>query len=185
MAAKSTGTGSIIGGAILLLGGSGCATWVFVLGLLGLIFSVVFPFAFGTPFEDWRMDRAEMTRADGEVVDLSIVPNTSINEQAVYTLSYRFDADGELIEDDARVLEYDALSRATPGGPLEVEYLAEEPSLSRPAGALSNPGGWAGIVGLPLLGVALLGLLPLAVLLGGGAWLVRRGLRAKARGSTP
>jgi hypothetical protein len=182
MAQTPSGTGSIIGGATLLLCSSGCATWVFVLGLLGIIFTAVFPFAFGTPFDDLRLDRAELALADGEIEDLSLVPNTSINEQAVYTLRYRFDADGQPIVDEARVLEYDALSQASPGQALEVEYLPEDPTLSRPAGAKSNPGGWAGIIGLPMLGLALLGLLPLALILGLGVWLVRKGLMARAAG---
>lgn len=181
MAERPIATGKLLTGGVLMLAGGGCGTWAAVFVMLGVIFTLVFPFAFGLPLDDLRLDRAEPLLADAEVVELVSVPHTSINEQAVYTLSYRFDADGELVEDHARVLEYDALSSASPGDALEVEYLADEPLVSRPVGAKANPGGWAGVVGLPFLLLGLLGLLPVALMLGGGLWLVFRALRSPAR----
>jgi hypothetical protein len=181
MAQRPIATGKLLGGLAMLLAGGGCSTWVFVFLLLGCIYTVVFPIAFGLPFDDLRLDRADPVRADGEVLDLVAVPHTSIDEQSVYTLSYHFDVDGERVEDQSRVLEYDALSAASPGSPLEVEYLADAPTVSRPVGARANPGGWAGIIGLPFLLLGVLGLLPVVSVLVGGLWLVFRALRGPGR----
>ncbi len=172
-------TASLIGGLILLLTGGGCATWAFVFILLGVIYVVVFPIAFGMPFDDLRLDRGDPLRGSGEVVSLELVPSTSINGQSVYTLEYDFDAGGEPVHDDARVLGDHALAQAEPGDPLEIEYLGDDPSVSRPVGASANPGGWAGIVGFPFLLLGLLSVLPVALMLGFGIKLVVGALRTR------
>jgi hypothetical protein len=178
MSERDTGSGPLVGGVILLLAGGGCGTWVFVFGLLGLIFSLVFPLAFGTPFDDLRLDRGAPLETSAEVLAVEIVPNTTVNNQAVYTLSYRFEAEGEAIEDQARVLEHDAVTQASPGEALTVEFLPEEPSVSRPVGSPANAGGWGGVIGFPFLALAVLGALPVALIFLAGGWLVWRALKA-------
>lgn len=179
MAQKKSGLGALIGGAALLLAGGGCGTWAAVMLLLGVIFAAVFPFAFGLPLDDLRLDRAATLQAPGEVSSLERVPSTTINEQAVYTLYYEFEVDGAATEDHCRVLELDALSQASPGAPLQVEYLPEDPSVSRPVDALSNPGGWAGVIGFPFILLGLVMLLAAAVVLALGGWLVRKAMKAR------
>ena len=174
--------GWLISGIAMILAGGGCGTWVFVFVLLGAIYAVVFPFAFGLPFDDLRLDHGQPLQAPGEVLQLESVPHTSINEQAVYTLSYGFEVDGGTVEDHARVLELDALSGASPGMALEVEYLPEDPQVSRPLGAKANPGGWAGIVGVPFLLLGLLGFVPVLLMLAVGGWLLRKALRISRMG---
>jgi hypothetical protein len=176
---RNPGIGSLVAGLFLLLAGGGCGTWVFVFGLLGLIFSLVFPLAFGTPMDDLRLDRGAPIEAPAEVLAVEIVPNTTVNNQAVYTLSYRFEAEGEAIEDQARVLEHDAVTQASPGESLAVEYLPEEPSVSRPVGSPANAGGWAGVIGYPFLLLAVLGAVPVGLIFLSGLWLTWRALRAR------
>jgi len=180
MAERQSTSGKMFAGIGLVLVGGGCGTWTGVFVLLGVIFTVVFPLAFGLPFDDLRLDRGVTQQVDGEVLGLEWVPNTTINEQSVYTISYSFDAAGQPVQGDARVLEHDAVSNASAGSPLPVEYLEEDPAISRPVGSTANAGGWAGIVGLPFLLLGLLGCVPVALMLGLGIVLVLRAVRARA-----
>jgi hypothetical protein len=179
MSTERTGLGRALAGVAALLVGGGCATWGGTFLLLGTIFVIVFPLVFGLPIDDLRLDRGEPFEVMARVYDVQLVPNTSIDGQAVYTVDYAFEAGEGEIYDQARVLGNDPVSRLEEGDELLVEVLPEDQLVSRPVGSPSWAGGWAGVIGLPFLALGLLVLLPALLLLVGGATSLLRWQRAR------
>jgi hypothetical protein len=170
---------AIVGGVLTALGVLGTLTGL-IFGVLGLVFGIAFPAAFGTPWADMQLDRGSWM-ATGEVTAVSPNPALVVNSHPTVRIDYEFDASGATYVDHVLVVDVDPLAALQPGVWVDVDYLPDDPTVSRLHGAKAEVAGLAGAIGVGLAVVfglsAVLPVLMLAV----GLLLLKIGLRRLKR----
>lgn len=158
----------VVGIVTTVLGATGLLTAVVFL-LVGGIFAVVFPLVFGTPVHDLQLNRHGVP-CTGELVAVETDTSMTVNNRPTVRLRYEYEPGGPTREGDILVVDTDPLAALPVGAPLTVEFLPEDPDVSRIQGGKAAVAGWAGAFGL---GFGVFGLLATAgplllVLLGAG-----------------
>jgi len=111
------------------------------------VFSTVFPMVFGLPFQDLALDRHALV-CDGEVTAVSPNPSLTVNGRPTVHLDYRYDVAGAEWSGDMAVTDLDPLASLSPGAAVEVDYLPDDPDVSRIRGGRRAIAGWAGAFGM-------------------------------------
>lgn len=169
----------VAGISLITLGASGLMTAVVFL-VVGLVFSAVFPAVFGTPLDDLRLN-SDAAVCDGVLED--VIPNQSlqVNGQPTVKLEYSYDAGDGTDHGDILVTAGNPMAAWTVGSSVAVEYLPDDPSVSRIQGGKVNLAGWAGAFGFGfgVLGVLLM-IPPLVLILAGIILLIVARRRARS-----
>lgn len=136
----------VLGAIILAIGAMGLVASITFL-ILGLVFSTVFPAVFGLPFQDLDLNRHALV-CDGELTGVAPNPGLTVNGRPTVRLEYQYDVAGATRQGDIFVTDLDPLATLSAGSPVDVEYLPEEPDVSRILGSKRAIAGWAGFMGL-------------------------------------
>lgn len=144
---KGTGIVAIVVGAIILaVAATGLLASITFL-ILGLVFSTVFPAVFGLPFQDLQLNQHALV-CDGVVTGVSPNPGLTVNNHPTVRLDYEYDVAGATRSGDIAVTDVDPLASLLPGATIDVEYLPDDPAVSRILGGKRAIAGWAGVFGL-------------------------------------
>lgn len=135
-----------VGVVIAIFGGMGLLGALVFL-LIGGIFSSVFPAVFGTPFDDWDLDRGAVT-CPGQVTVVEPNPGLRVNNQTTTRVVYQFDVGGLQRVGEVLVVSSHQLARTGQGTSVTVEYLPSNPSINRIEGTKAALAGWAGAMGI-------------------------------------
>jgi hypothetical protein len=158
----------VVGIVTTVIGATGLLTAVVFL-LVGGVFGVVFPLVFGTPMHDLQLNRRGVP-CSGELIAVETDTSMAVNSRPTVRLRYLYEPGGPTREGDILVKDIDPLAALPVGSPLTVEFLPDDPDVSRIQGGKVAIAGWAGAFGL---GFGVFGLLATAgnlvlVLLGAG-----------------
>ncbi len=177
---KKKGVVPMVGGIILItVGATGLFTGLVFL-LVGGVFSAVFPAVFGTPLDDLRLN-SDAAVCDGVLDEVLPDQSLQVNGQPTVRLRYSYDAGRGVEHGEIHVTASNPMADWTVGSSVAVEYLPEDPSVSRLQGGKANLAGWAGAIGI---GFGVLGLLltipPLVLILAGVFLLIVARRRARS-----
>ena len=171
-------TFKLVFGSLLTCFGATAVMGALIFVLIGAIFCVVFPLVFGLPINDMRLDRDALV-CEGELLEVSPNPQMVIDNRPTVRLTYSYYPGEGSPEGDLLVTDDNPLAQLLPGAPLQVEFLPEDPLVSRIQGAKDCVAGWLSAMGLVFVAFGLL-LLPLPALAAGiGTFLLMRGLRGQ------
>lgn len=144
----------IVGIIVAVIGATALASGAIFL-LVGGVFAVVFPAVFGTPMNDLQLNKHGVV-CSGELIAVEPNPNLTVNNRPTVRLRYDYDAAGLAREGDILVKDTDPLATLPVGSPVTVEYLPDDPDVSRIQGGKAAVAGWAGAFGLGFGGIGLL-----------------------------
>jgi len=171
----------IVGIIVAVIGATSLCTAA-VLLLVGGAFALVFPVIFGTPMQDIQLNKHGVP-CSGELVAVESNPSLTVNNRPTVRLRYEYDAAGLDRVGEILVTDTDPLAALPVGSSVTVEYLPDDPDVSRIQGGKAAVAGWAGAFGLGFGGIGLLatvGTLLLALFGVVIALLGARRMRAKA-----
>ena len=136
----------IVGLVVAVLGASSFLVAAIFL-LIGGVFSVVFPAVFGTPMHDLQLDRRGLP-CTGELVAVETDTSLQVNGRPTVRLRYEYTL-GDTNRDGAvLVVDTDPLAALPVGSKVTVEYLPDDPDVSRIQGGKAAVAGLAGAIGL-------------------------------------
>lgn len=169
----------IVGIVTAVVGATGLATGAVFL-LVGGVFGAVFPAVFGTPAHDMALDRRGAPCA-GELVAVETDTNLTVNNRPTVRLRYEYEPGGPTREGAILVKDTDPLAGLPVGSPLTVEFLPDDPGVSRIQGGKAEIAGWAGAFGIGFAGLGLLVTVGNILVLLVGAALIALGARKMRR----
>jgi len=145
------------------------------------VFALVLPAVFGTPWDDLALDdRAQV--CPGELTVVAEDSSLRVNDENTVRIVYDYDPGDGPREGELRVLQSDPLAALAPGDAVAVEYLPDEPEVSRIQGGKIAISGWAGMMGylFAAIGLVVAVFFGAGVAVGLGLVVVGNRLRARA-----
>ena len=123
--------------------------------LMGGIFAIVFPVVFGTPMDDLSLDRRGVP-CSGELIAVETDSALTVNGRPTVRLRYEYEPGGGTRDGEILVVDTDPLAALPLGSPLTVEFLPDDPDVSRIQGGKAAVAGVAGAIGLAFGGIGLI-----------------------------
>jgi len=177
---RKRGTAVLIVGAVLTAVFSSGLLAAFAILVVSGVFAAVFPAVFGTPFDDLALDRRAQV-CSGEMILVEEDSSLRVQTENTVRLGYRYDPGDGPREGESRVVASDGLAALAPGDTVDIEYLPDDPAVSRVRGSKAHIAGWGGAIGYGFGGMGLLVFVAAAVPVGLGMALMAVGLWLRRR----
>jgi len=180
VAKARAGTMAIVIGAIMVTLSATALLSALIFLLVGGSFSLIFPLVFGLPVNDLKLNQDAGTTT-GTIVEVEPTPELEVMSEPTVRLTYRYEVAGAAYEGDVQVRESHELTALGVDSSATVEYLPDDPGVSRLEGSKHAVAGWGGALGLGFGGAGLIATICAAMPVLLGVAVMFLGFRARAR----